>query len=245
MTFNDRTAVITGAAGKIGRKTAFEFSRYGVRLFLTDIDMEKLNALVAELREVNPEVYAVEMDVSNLESIEKASQTIFQQAEKVDILINNAGAWPRGSALECSDEEWLSTVNLNLHSVFRLSKIFGTKMKEQNYGRIINLASIAGLAGLPERCAYSVSKAGVLMLTKTMAMELAKCNVTVNSVSPGMISEESKPSSGTWLGRSGTGDDVAHSIVFLAADESSYITGVDLPVDGGRILGPLTTSLKR
>lgn len=245
MTFNDRTAVITGAAGKIGRKTALEFSRYGVKLYLTDIDMERLNALVEELRKINPEVYAVEMDVSSLESIEKASQTIFQQAGKVDILINNAGAWPRGTALESSDEDWLNIVNLNLYSVFRLSKIFGLRMKEQNYGRIINLASIAGLVGLPERSAYSVSKAGVLMLTKTMAMELAKCNVTVNSVSPGMISDEQKATDGTWLGHSGTGSDVAHAIVFLAADESGYITGTDIPVDGGRILGPLTTGLKR
>ena len=111
MTFNDRTAVITGAAGKIGRKTALEFSRYGVKLYLTDIDMERLNALVEELRKVNPEVYAVEMDVSSLESIEKASQTIFQQAGKVDILINNAGAWPRGTALESSDEPISGSVN--------------------------------------------------------------------------------------------------------------------------------------
>ena len=83
------------------------------------------------------------------------------------------------------------------------------------------------------------------MLTKTMAMELSKDNVTVNCVSPGMIADEKKPNSGTWLGRSGTGDEVANAIVFFAADESSYITGTDLPVDGGRTLGPLTTGLQR
>ena len=117
-------------------------------------------------------------------------------------------------------------------------------MKEQNYGRIINLGSIAGEAGLPEMCAYSVAKAGVIMLTKTMAMELAKCGVTVNCISPGMIWDTAAPTTGTWLGRSGTGDEVANAIVFLAADESGYITGVDMPVDGGRTLGPITTSFK-
>jgi polysaccharide export outer membrane protein len=135
-------------------------------------------------------------------------------------------------------------INLNLNSVFRLSKLFGAKMKERNYGRIINLASIAGICGLPERCAYSVAKAGVLMLTKTMAMELSKSGVTVNSVSPGMIKDTATPSNGTWLGYTGTGEDVSRAIIFLAADESGYITGTDLPVDGGRILGPLNPSFK-
>jgi NAD(P)-dependent dehydrogenase (short-subunit alcohol dehydrogenase family) len=184
------------------------------------------------------------MDVSSPESIDKASCEIFSKTERVDILVNNAGAWPKGSALECSFEDWQSVINLNLNSVFLLSKIFAQKMKEEKYGRIINLGSIAGIAGLPERCGYSVAKAGVKMLTKTMAMELAKCNVTVNCVSPGMISDESKETPGTWLGRTGTGDEVANAIVFLSADESGYITGTDLPVDGGRTLGPITTAFK-
>ena len=162
----------------------------------------------------------------------------------MDILVNNAGAWPRGSALECSYETWQHVLNMNLNSVFQLSKFFGQKMKDEKYGRIINLGSIAGEAGLPELCAYSVAKAGVIMLTKTMAMELAKHGVTVNCISPGMINDEKRACNGTWLGRSGTGDEVANAIVFLAADDSAYITGTDLPVDGGRTLGPLTTGFK-
>ena len=241
MTFSNRTVVITGAAGRIGRGTAREFAKHGVKLCLADINMEQLNAFADELRQQGNEVHSVYMDVSDLNSIEQAAETIFQKCGRVDILINNAGAWPRGSALVCKDEDWQAILNLNLNSVFRLSKIFGQKMKDQQYGRIINLASIAGEVGLPEMCAYSVAKAGVIMLTKTMAMELAKCGVTVNSVSPGMILDEKKDCQGTWLGRSGTGDEVANAIVFLAADESGYITGTDLPVDGGRTLGPRTT----
>ena len=111
-------------------------------------------------------------------------------------------------------------------------------MVKNGYGRIINLGSIAGEVGLPGYCAYSASKAGVIMLTKTMAMELASCGITVNSVSPGLIQDAAAPHRGTWLGRSGTGEEVARAVAFLASDDSGYITGVDLPVDGGRILGP-------
>lgn len=246
MFFNNRTAVITGAAGRIGSAAAREFARHGVRLFLTDINMEKLAALTEELNKDFPVCCArgIFMDVCDPESISESSRQIIQQAGKVDILVNNAGAWPQGSALECSYEMWQHVLNMNLNSVFQLSKFFGQKMKDEKYGRIINLGSIAGEAGLPERCAYSVAKAGVIMLTKTMAMELAKHGVTVNCISPGMINDEKRACNGTWLGRSGTGDEVANAIVFLAADDSAYITGTDLPVDGGRTLGPMTTGFK-
>ena len=245
MTFNNRTAFITGAAGRIGRATAAEFAKQGVKLVLADIDMEKLNAAVEELKKITPHVRGIYMDVTVPESMETGFKKVMEETGRIDILVNNAGVWPKGTALESNLEDWQKILNINLNSVFYLSKLFGQKMKEQQYGRIINLGSIAGEAGLPERCAYSVAKAGVIMLTKTMAMELSKDNVTVNCVSPGMIADEKSPNSGTWLGRSGTGDEVANAIVFFAADESSYITGTDLPVDGGRTLGPLTTGLKR
>ncbi|MBQ7392986.1 MAG: SDR family oxidoreductase [Lentisphaeria bacterium] len=244
MTFQQRTAVITGAAGRIGRCTAREFAKHGVRLFLTDINMEGLNAFADDLRQAGADVHTVYMDVTDPASITAASETILKDAGRVDILVNNAGLWPYGPVLECSDEDWQMVINLNLTSVFRLSRIFGQKMKEQGYGRIINLGSIAGEVGLPERCAYSAAKAGVIMLTKTMAMEVAQYGVTVNCVSPGMIGDEIGDCPGTWIGRNGTGDEVANAIVFLAADESWYITGTDLPVDGGRILGPLSTLLR-
>lgn len=244
MTFKGRAVVITGAAGCIGRETARKFAGQGVKLFLTDIDMEKLGNFAEELRRENIFAETFYMDVASLESIEKASREIFAKAGRIDILVNNAGAWPAGAALEVSDEDWQKVLNLNLTSVFRLSRIFGERMKAQNYGRIINLGSIAGEVGLPGYCAYSAAKAGVIMLTKVMAMELAKSGVTVNSISPGMIGNVVNPSNGTWLGRNGTGEEVANAIVFLAADDSGYITGTDLPVDGGRILGPLTNSFK-
>lgn len=111
-------------------------------------------------------------------------------------------------------------------------------MAERKYGRIVNLGSIAGEVGLPGYADYAACKAAVIKLTETLAMENAKRGITVNSVSPGMISRNPGPNSGTWLGRGGSADDIARAIVFLASDTSDYITGVDMPVDGGRILGP-------
>ena len=244
MTFNNRTAVITGAAGRIGRATAFEFARYGVKLFLADINMERLEQLIAELRQVNAEAYPIYMDVSSPESIDKASCEIFSKTERVDILVNNAGAWPKGSLLETSDDQWNFMLNLNLTSVFRISKIFVKSMLQNNYGRIINIGSIAGVVGLPGYIAYSSCKAGVQMMTKVMAMEMGDKNITVNSISPGLIGDEVKETTGTWVGYTGTGDDVARAIAYLANDEAGFITGSDMPVDGGRTLGPLMKNRK-
>jgi 3-oxoacyl-[acyl-carrier protein] reductase len=120
-------------------------------------------------------------------------------------------------------------------------------MLEQQYGRIINLGSIAGEAGLPGYSDYAAAKAGVIMLTKTLAMELGKENITVNCVSPGLVSDipgETRPHNGTWLGRNGERDEIAEAIVFLASDNTSFMTGVDLTVDGGRILGPRFADFK-
>ena len=135
MTFNNRTAVITGAAGRIGKAAAAEFARHGVKLILADIDMEKLDSVVTELRKITPEVYGISMDVSNQKSMEEGFNGIIERFGKVDILVNNAGAWPKGSSLETTLEEWQTVINLNLHSVFYLSKLFGEKMKKEHYGR--------------------------------------------------------------------------------------------------------------
>ena len=213
--------------------------QYKVKLFLADINLERAEEAAAQLVKENIDAAAVKMDVSDVESIRSAASEILASAGKVDILVNNAGAWPRGGILNTSDEEWNRMVNLNLTSVFRVSQAFLPGMVEQGYGRIINLGSIAGIAGLPGYIAYSTCKAGVQMMTKVMAMELAKKGITVNSISPGLIGDEVNPTTGTWLGRTGLGEDVARAIVYLASDEAAFITGTDMPVDGGRTLGPL------
>lgn len=239
MKLEHRTAVITGAAGRIGRSLSREFGRYGVKLYLADINSAGVEALCAELRGEGFEAHPIGMDVTDPRQIAETAEVILSDAGRVDILVNNAGLGrARGSILDLDDEHWREVIELNLSGVFRVSRAFIPAMRKNAYGRIINIGSIAGEVGLPGFCAYAAAKGGVIMLTKTMAMELAACGITVNSVSPGMILADQSPHHGTWLGRTGTGDEVARAVVFLASDESGYITGVDLPVDGGRILGP-------
>ena len=244
MKFENRTAFITGAAGRIGRALAEEFGKHGVKLYLADINLSGLETLCAGLAKKGIEAHPVQLNVMDRGQIIETAQKVLSEAGKVDILVNNAGKWPRGSILDTSDEQWQEVIELNLTSVFRLSQAFIPSMRKNGYGRIINLGSIAGEVGLPGFCAYATAKGGVIMLTKTMAMELGTCGITVNSVSPGMIQDVSRPHDSTWLRRTGTGDEVARAIVFLASDDSGYITGADLPVDGGRILGPKWTDWK-
>ena len=238
MKFESRTAFITGAAGRIGRALARELGGYGVKLYLADINLERLEQVCSALEEEGIEAHPVQLNVTDLRQIAETAEKVLAQTGHVDILVNNAGKWPKGSILDTSDAQWQEVIELNLSSVFRVSQAFLPTMRSNGFGRIINLGSIAGEVGLPGHCAYAVAKAGVIMLTKTMAMELATCGITVNSVSPGMVQDVVAPHAGTWIGRCGTGDEVARAIAFLASDDSGYITGVDLPVDGGRILGP-------
>ena len=244
MLFRNRTAVITGAAGRIGRATSLALGKQGVKLYLADIKLDALQEFVKELAAENIDATAVMMDVTSLESIRNAAEEILRSAGKVDILVNNAGSWPQKSLIDTDDELWNFSLELNLSSVFRVTKAFLPSMLEQQYGRIINIGSIAGICGLPGYFAYSTCKAGVQMMTKVMAMELAKKGITVNSVSPGLISDEVKETTGTWIGKTGTGADIARAIIYLASDNSSFVTGSDMAVDGARTAGPLNPTFK-
>ena len=135
-------------------------------------------------------------------------------------------------------EEIRRIVDVNFYGVINCLQMVIPHMTERQYGRIINLGSIAGEVGLPGFADYAACKAAVIKLTETIAMENAKLGITVNSVSPGMILKSVVPNNGTWIGRTGSPDDIARAILFLASDTAAYMTGVDLPVDGGRILGP-------
>ena len=243
MKFEERTAFITGAAGRIGRAFAHEFGKYGVKLYLADINLAGVEELCSALKEDGVEAHPVQLNVMDPRQIAESAEAVIVAAGRVDILVNNAGKWPPGSILDTGDAQWQEVIELNLTSVFRVSQAFIPNMRKNSYGRITPWF-ISGEVGLPGFCAYSAAKGGVIMLTKTMAMELATCGITVNSVSPGMIADAKQPHNGTWLRRTGTGDEVARAIVFLASDESGYITGVDFPVDGGRILGPKSSDWK-
>ena len=238
MKFENRTAVITGGAGRIGRATAEKFCSWGVSVALTDLDLEKAEAIAAELRAKGGNIRAYSMNVQKKEDIAACAEKILKDFGKIDILVNNAGVWKPALFTETTDEQWEFMIDLNLHGVYRVTKAFLPSLLKNGYGRIINLTSIAGEVGLPRFIGYSAAKAGVLMMTKVLAMELAKKNITVNCVSPGMIGSGRAQTKTTWMEREGRPEEAAEVILFLASDETSFVTGSDYTVDGGRILGP-------
>ena len=238
MKFEQRTAVVTGGAGEIGKALCRKLCEQGVSVALTDLSAERAEEAASAIRNEGVRIQAYEMDVESSASVRSAAERILADFGQVDILVNNAGVWRQSRFEEMSEEKWTRTLNLNLTGTFRVTQAFLKQMMEHGYGRIINLGSIAGEVGLPGYCDYAAAKAGVILMTKTLAMEMAKKNITVNCVSPGMVGPVRRETKGTWIGRSGSGEEIADLIVFLASDDSSFITGVDYTIDGGRILGP-------
>lgn len=238
MKFANRTAVVTGGAGRVGRPLCEKLCDNGVAVAIVDLDSGKAEALAAELRDKGGHARAYPLDVRSTASVNAVAQRVLADFGKVDILINNAGVWKRQLLSEMSEEFWSMHIDLNLTGTFRVTKAFLPGMIAARYGRIINVASIAGEVGLPYFGAYATAKAGVIIFTKTLAMELAKQGITVNCISPGMITDAPAPTKNTWVERCGLGHEVADLLVFLASDDTSFITGVDYTIDGGRILGP-------
>lgn len=246
--FDGRVAVVTGAAGNIGLATCRMLCEAGVKVAATDLDADRLEARIAPIREQGLDIRAYEQDVTNRTATEAVFAKIIDDFGKIDILVNNAGVWNhrdvrgRQRFEEMDEEEIRRIVEINLFGVMNCAHAVLPRMVSLGYGRIVNLGSIAGEVGLPGYADYAACKAAVIRFTQTLAMENASCGITVNSVSPGMILEKVVPHNGTWVGRTGAPEEVARAIVFLASDTAGYLTGVDIPVDGGRILGPHAAS---
>ena len=239
MTFTDKVAVVTGGAGRIGRPLCEKLAASGAAVAVVDIAADGAEAEAEKIRQAGGKARGYGMDVRSADSVRGAAERILADFGRVDILVNNAGVWRSRPVVEMDEEFWCSQIDLNLNGVFRVTRAFLPGMLERGYGRVVNLGSISGEVGLPLYAAYSASKAGVIMFTKTLAMEVAKRGVTVNCVSPGMIGDKpGGPIKQTWIERWGTGPEVADLILFLASDAASFITGVDYTIDGGRILGP-------
>lgn len=237
-----KTVLLTGATGGIGRAIAQTLYHQGANLLLTDMDQGKLDEFAQQLGE---RALGVAVNVAD----ENAPQTLLKASEQfggVDILINNAGITRDTLSMRMTDEQWDAVLSVNLTSGFRLMRAVIPSMMKKRWGRIISMASIVGVIGNAGQANYSASKAGLIAATKSVAQEVASRGITANAIAPGFIATamtESLPDNLKQAmldripaKRMGTPQDIANVVAFLASDESAYITGQTINVNGGMLM---------
>ena len=237
--FKNKKILITGATGGIGRNLVKKYVDLGGAVLATGTKDEKLE----EIKKNFPRTNVIKFDISNHSKIEEFVDNVALELGGLDVLVNNAGMNMDNLSLRMKDEEWKNVIDINLSSTFLLSKYSIKKMLKNKFGRIVNITSIVGHTGNPGQSNYAASKAGIIGMTKSLAIEYAKKNITINCVSPGFIDTSMTKSlaekvrlfltSRIPMGRLGTGEDVSNCVVFLSSDEASYITGETLHVNGG------------
>lgn len=236
-----KVALITGSSRGIGEAIAKEFSNEGASVIIT---YKKNKSLAEELNQKLKNSMIIQLDISNRQNIRNAIQNILKKHERIDILVNNAGINKPTDFEDVTDKDWDEILNTNLKGSFMISQEIFSIMKKQNYGRIINISSISGQYGGPRTVHYAVSKAGLITLGHCLARFGAPYNITCNNIAPGIISTEMsdnimsselgrKMIDNTLLNRPGTTDELTGIAVFLASEDSSYITGQTINVDGG------------
>jgi len=246
MRLKNRIALITGAGSGIGEATALRFTEEGASVVLADIRSERIKDLAQKIRKKGGKVLSQRVDVQNRDEVEEVVQKTLKEFGRVDILINNAGLNIAAVAKKITEEQWSQLIDINLKGTFLCSRAVFTPMSKQRYGRIVNTASI-WTEGHVGQAGYSAAKAGVIGLTKTLALEYAKYQITVNCISPGTVetpmisnlSQEMRKEflKGIPLGRFADPAEIARVHLFLSSDEASYITGSVICVDGGASVG--------
>ena len=242
-----KVAFITGATRGIGRAIALELAKEGYNIALNyRTENEALESLKKEISDIGVECYPVQGDVSKAEDSERMTKEIIEHFEQIDVLVNNAGITKDKLIQRMKEEEFTDVINVNLVGTFNITKNVIKYMTKKRYGKIINISSVVGISGNAGQSNYAASKAGIIGFTKSIAKELASRNITANAVAPGFIQtdmtnvlkdEIKEAIEGTIpLKRLGTAEDVAKVVKFLASDESSYITGQVINVDGGMLM---------
>lgn len=242
-----KVAFITGATRGIGRAIALELANEGYNIALNyRTENEALETLKKEISELGVECYPVQGDVAKAEDSERMTKEIIEHFEQIDVLVNNAGITKDKLIQRMKEEEFTDVINVNLVGTFNITKNVIKYMTKKRYGKIINISSVVGISGNAGQSNYAASKAGIIGFTKSIAKELASRNITANAVAPGFIQtdmtnvlkdEVKEAIEGTIpLKRLGTAEDVAKVVKFLASDDSNYITGQVINVDGGMLM---------
>ena len=236
----DKKALITGASGGIGKELARVLVEYDAEVCISGRNVEELNELKESLGD---KCHIVPCDLSNKNEISELSSKSEEVLGQIDILVNNAGITKDNIFLRMSDQEWEDVLNINLNSTFNILKLITKGMVKRKYGRIINISSVVGATGGAGQVNYAASKAGLIGLTKSLSQELATRNITVNCIAPGFIEtpmteklDDNRKDiiiSSIPANRIGTPKDLSSAVIFLASQESSYITGQTIHINGG------------
>ena len=246
MRLKDKIALVTGSSRGVGRAVALAYGREGAKVVVNYTSNEKAAIEVVEaIEKMDSQAIAIKADVANRADSERLVQAGIDEFGRLDILVNNAGFGRPAMMLKMEEDQWDQVVDIHLKGVFLCSQAAGRQMKEQNSGKIINVSSVAGLVGTVGQINYSAAKGGVISMTKSMARELARYNVCANVISLGIVATDMTEKIRTdeklreiymnriLLKRFAEAEDISPAFIFFASDESNYITGQLLCVDGG------------
>jgi len=258
MRLTNKVALITGAGTGIGRATAMLFAQEGAKLVVQDLNADTAQDTAQLIKKAGGEAVSIGGDVTSSADAEAIVKKAVDTYARLDVLFNNAGIWRGGTILDISEEDWDRTIGVNVKGIYLVSRYAVQQMMRQESGAIINAASVAALRGSPMSAAYNASKGAVLLLTKCMALDFGRYGIRVNCTCPGIIETQmadqllSYRSLGDddrkqalletyedrhMVGRLGRPEEVANVVLFLASDESSFVTGAAWPVDGGLSAG--------
>ena len=242
-----KVAIVTGGGSGMGQAIAIEFVKQGALVVVADVNRQAADSTVDQLRALSGRALAVTVDVRQRSDVLRMAQQAESEFGSIDVLVNNAGSRCIKAFLDHTEDDWHRMIDINLTGHFLCAQAVVPRMLKSGKGKIINLASIAGHVGRPDRVAYCAAKAGVIGFTKALAMDLRGKNICVTAISPGSIatplnSDAANDASVDWgsetvVGRWGRPLDVAYAAVFLASDESDYITGSEIEVEGGWLIG--------
>lgn len=247
MKLEGKNALVTGASRGIGREIALELARQGANVAVNYAGSEKLaNEVVEAIQALGRKAVAVQANVADSDAVTEMTKKVVEHFGSLDILVNNAGVTRDNLLMRMKEEDWDAVIDTNLKGVFLCTKAVSRQMMKQRHGRIINISSIVGVSGNAGQANYVAAKAGVIGLTKTTAKELATRGITVNAVAPGFITTDmtdklnedlkAEMLKQIPLARLGDPEDIAKVVVFLASEDSRYMTGQTLHVDGGMVM---------